>query len=233
MRWIHFIFLLASCVLSSVSWGASFEHLDFVMYDDPRMEFPSREMGFRPGLKSLWITALKHSEADLKQQAAFTIGWAHQRGMEGLDETIGPLTQNLTSDERLIVRLASARALAILDAHQSANALLERSHKDGLEMTQIVEPALARWDFEPMREIWRSRLERTRTDRKRCLLAIRGLAEVKDDQAADAFQTRAALNAFDCRLWSVNGNRPDKEALEQERQVEIPFLGWLVEANKK
>jgi len=186
MRWIHFIFLLASCVLSSVSWGASFEHLDFVMYDDPRMEFPSREMGFRPGLKSLWITALKHSEADLKQQAAFTIGWAHQRGMEGLDETIGPLTQNLTSDERLIVRLASARALAILDAHQSANALLERSHKDGLEMTQIVEPALARWDFEPMREIWRSRLERTRTDRKRCLLAIRGLAEVKDDQAADA-----------------------------------------------
>jgi HEAT repeat protein len=90
------------------------------------------------------------------------------------------------SDERRIVRLASARTLAILDARQSARALFERSQKDGLEMAQIVEPALARWDFGPVREIWRNRLEHVKTDRKRCLLAIRGLAEVKDDQAADA-----------------------------------------------
>lgn len=186
MRSNRFVFLLAAFVISSVSWGASFAHLDFVMYDDPRLEFPDRPMGFRPGLKSLWITALNHSEADLKQQAAFTIAWACQRGMEGLDETIEPLTTNLTSDERLVVRLASARALTVLDSRRSAKALLERSHKDGLEMAQIVEPALAGWDFEPMREIWRNRLERTSTDRKRCLLAIRGLAEVKDEQAVDA-----------------------------------------------
>ena len=188
MRPNRFLLVLATLVISSVSWGRPFAHLDSVMYDDPRFDIPDKKMRFSPSLKPLWITALKHSEADLKQQAMFTIAWAYQRGMEGLDEAIEPLTKNLTSDRRLIVRLASARTLTVLDARKSAEALFQRSQSEGLEMAQIVEPALARWDFTPIREVWRTRLERASTDRKRRLLAIRGLAEVKDDQAVDALR---------------------------------------------
>ena len=185
--------LLAALLVASVSWAESVPQLDSAMFDDPRIEYPELEMRFSPRLKPSWIAALNHSETDLKQQAAFTIAWAHQRGMEGLDEAIEPLTRNLTSDSRLVVRLASARALAVLEASGAAEALFERSQVDGLEMAQIVEPALARWDFRPIREVWRKRLEDVKTDRKRSLLAIRGLGAVKDEQAVDALR-RIALD---------------------------------------
>jgi len=175
-------------LIQSASWAQSVPKLDSAMFEDPHFELPKGQRRFSPRLLAPWIVALNHSEADLKQQAAFTIAWAHERGMTDLDEAIEPLTRNLTSDARLIVRLASARALVVLDARQSAKALFQRSQEDGLEMAQIVEPALARWKYQPILDVWRKRLERTKTDRKRSLLAIRGLAEVKDEMAADALE---------------------------------------------
>ncbi|MBC8870311.1 MAG: HEAT repeat domain-containing protein [Planctomycetes bacterium] len=188
------VLLLGVLLVASVSWAESVPQLDSAMFEDPRFDAPEMEMRFSPRLKPLWIEALGYRETDLKQQAAFTIAWSHQRGMKGLDEAIEPLTKNLTSDPRLVVRVASARALAVLDASEAAEALFERSKVDGLEMAQIVEPALARWDFTPIRESWRKRLEDVKKDRKRSLLAIRGLGEVKDEQAVDAMR-KIAMDA--------------------------------------
>jgi len=183
--------LSVALLISSASWGQSVPKLDAIMYDDPRCEIPETITRFQSASKPPWIVALNHSEADLKQEAAFTIAWARERGMADLDDTIEPLTKNLTSDKRLVVRLASARALVVLDARQSAESLFQQSQKDGLEMAQIVQPALARWDYQLIRDVWRKRLERVKTDRKRSLLAIRGLAEVKDESAADALKSIA------------------------------------------
>jgi len=180
--------LLGILLVASVSWAESVPQLDSAMFEDPRFDAPEMERRFSPTLKPLWIEALGYRETDLKQQAAFTIAWSHQRGMKGLDEAIEPLTKNLTSDPHLVVRLASARALAILEASKAAEDLFERSKVDGLEMAQIVEPAFARWDFKPIRDDWRKRLEDVKTDRKRSLLAIRGLGEVKDEQAVEALR---------------------------------------------
>ena len=180
--------LLAALLVASVSWAESVPQLDSAMFEDPRIDHPEVEMRFSPKFKPIWIAALGYPETDLKQQAAFTIAWAHARGMEGLDEAIEPLTKNLASDSRLVVRLASARALVVLEASGAAETLFKQSQVDGLEMAQIVEPALARWNFEPMREIWRKRLDDVKADRKRSLLAIRGLGEVKDEQAVVAMR---------------------------------------------
>ena len=52
-------------------------------------------------------------------------------------------------------------------------------------MAQLVEPALGRWRFPPLIDVWRRRLRDDRVDRRRRMLAIRGLGEMRDEAAAD------------------------------------------------
>jgi HEAT repeat protein len=59
-------------------------------------------------------------------------------------------------------------------------------------MAQVVEPALGRWRFAPLIEVWRRRLRDNRADRRRRLLAVRGLGEIQDEAAADDLLTIAA-----------------------------------------
>ena len=159
------------------------EGLDSVMYDDPHFEFPDVIMWFSPSVKPLWRAALNDREADLKQHAATTIVWARRRGMEDLQEMVAPLTRNLTENSRRVVRLASAEALVALDARDSADALFRRSQLDGLDMAQTVEPALGRWRVPAIRDAWRARLRDPSVDRRRMLIAIRGLGEMDDKRA--------------------------------------------------
>ncbi|MCH5377396.1 MAG: hypothetical protein JJ992_25835, partial [Planctomycetes bacterium] len=164
--------------------------LDSVMYRDPRLDLPESVDAFRDELKQTWITALRSDEADLKQEAAFALVWAAGHGMTGAEPAIEPLVANL-SDERLSVRLSSARALTVLEARSAGVPLFERAQKDGLEMAQIVEPALARWEFPPIREVWRARLRDDSVSTASRLLAIRGLGKVRDPQAAAELQAMA------------------------------------------
>jgi len=180
---------LAACLavlsLTAACWGQSRTQLDFVMLTDPRLELPPDETRFVPELLPLWLAALDAPEADLRQQAARTLAWAQVHGMPGLEAGIGPLTKNLKENDRRIVRLTAAQALVAIDARQSAQALFDRCRTDGLDMAQLVEPALARWRFQPAIDLWRRRLADEGTDRQRRLLAIRLLGELRDEAAAD------------------------------------------------
>ncbi|NLF71601.1 MAG: hypothetical protein GX575_21425 [Candidatus Anammoximicrobium sp.] len=171
--------------LAAVCCGQSRKPLDFVMFADPRLDLPPDEMRFQPELLPLWLAALDSPEADLRQQAARALARAHAHGMPGLDAAIGPLTRNLQESDRQIVRLTAAQALVAMDARPLASALFNRGQTDGLDMAQLVEPALARWHFQPAIDLWRRRLQDDGVDRQRRLLAIRGLAQVRDQPAAD------------------------------------------------
>ncbi len=180
---------LAACLavlsLTAVCWGQAGTQLDFVMLTDPRLELPPDDVRFQPELLPLWLAALDAPEADLRQQAARTLAWAGAHDMPGLEAAVEPLAKNLKESDRRIVRLTAAQALVAIDARQSAQALFDRCQTDGLDMVQLVEPALARWRFQPAIELWRRRLQDDGTDRQRRLLAIRSLGELRDEPAAD------------------------------------------------
>jgi HEAT repeat protein len=191
-------------VLASAASGRSPSQtqLDFAMFGDPAIELPPVEIRFPKGLLPLWLAALESPEGDLKQQAQRTLAWAQARSLPGIEAAVGPLTKNLIEDHRLLVRLTAAQALVALDARPSAQALFDRSQADGLDMAQVAEPALGRWRFPPLIDVWRRRLRDDRVDRRRRLLAIHGLGEMRDEAAADDLLQIAisASEAADFRL---------------------------------
>ena len=149
---------------------------DWIMYQDPILRLPTYEVRFRPNLVPLWRRALECPERDLKRRAAATIALAHAKGLPGLEATIQPLMDvfEQASQDRL-VRLNAARALVALDARQAAPLLCQTLLPGDLDLAELVEPALARWGYSPMREVWLERLNAEVTLGRMHVLAIRGL----------------------------------------------------------
>jgi HEAT repeat protein len=107
--------------------------------------------------------------------------------MQDLDDIVDPLLKLLNaSNSPLVVRLAAARTLVDLDARSAADALAKRASADGLDMALLVEPALAKWNHAPRRTVWRKQLSDPILSRRRLILAIRALGQVRDNECQDA-----------------------------------------------
>lgn len=179
--------VLLSCLLLSVGPGAAApvdEIIDSVMYSDPAIPVAKVVKVFPPRLLSLWLRALERPENDLKCQAAAAIALAQRRGMPGLKTAVTPLLRTLDQPEQHpTVRLAAAQSLIALDAKESAPNLFKHARTDGVEMGNLVEPALARWDHGPARAVWLERLSKSGLPRRDGLLAIQGLGAVREPKA--------------------------------------------------
>ncbi len=174
---------LALTVMAGVRRAAGIE-VDSAMFQDPKIEYPPPIPTFSPKLKPLWLEALAHPEADLQRQAAETMTRAHEMGMPGLDDAAGPLLKVLdAADQHPVVVLAAAGALVAIDARGAAPRLFEHAMSDGLDLAQLVEPALARWDYRPIRKVWLERLSAPRVPRRLLMLAIRGVEAVGQAEA--------------------------------------------------
>lgn len=159
--------------------------IDSAMLIDPALESVQETAVFSPKLKPLWLAALERPESDLKRQAAEAIAKAARLGMPDLDDFVDPLLRELAVDKiHPLVRLAVARALIQLNAHKASAALASRAQSDGLDVAQLVEPALARWDYRPHRDVWLARLESSDSSQRRLMLAIRALRQVREPLAA-------------------------------------------------
>lgn len=211
--------------------------LDFLMFSDPQIELLPDDYRFREGTLARWLAALESPEGDLRQQAQRALYWAQQQGLEGIDAAIEPLIRNLVQDERLVVRLTAAQALVALDARQAAQALFDRAQADGGNMAQLVEPALGRWEFAPLVEVWRRRLADRHIERQRRLLAIRGLGELRDEAAAEDLLriAEAASQPADLRWAAATAlgqiRRAGLEAAARQlagRQAPTPLVERLV-----
>lgn len=175
------------CLAATISADAADPILDSPMYDVPKITIPDPIIVFRPELKTLWLKALARPEADLQHQAADAFVRARRLGMKDLDDVVKPLTDALNArDQHPVVRQSAARALVALDAKQSAPSLFRHLSAEGLAYAQIVEPALAKWDYGPVRKLWLQRLGRRETRSGYLRLAIRGVATVGEGSAADA-----------------------------------------------
>jgi HEAT repeat protein len=161
--------------------------VDWAAANDPKIVLPTVMIDWSPDLPLLWKRALEHQEADVQREAADAIARAHQLGMP-VSPTLGQeLSETLVKvleepDQHVVARAAAARALVQIDARQTAELLSRHATRGPLEVTQIVEPALAHWDFQPQRDVWLQRL--SQGARPALLqLAFEGLAVLGEERA--------------------------------------------------
>jgi HEAT repeat protein len=154
---------------------------DFEMDREPEIHVPATVKVFSKRQKPLWLKALARPDAEMQRLAADAIGRAHTVGFPELDEAVSGLVAVLTAPEsHPAARLSAAQALIALDAKETAPQMGASAEKFGTELRQIVEPALAAWNYDPHRSIWQARLTMAGTRRRELVLAIRCLAMVKD-----------------------------------------------------
>jgi HEAT repeat protein len=184
--WLSACLLASLCVRPPICRGDYDEVIDSPMYKNPSLPKPTVVFVVPEKTKNLWIKALGRPEADMRRMAADAIARAHRRGIKGLETTIDPLVAAMNQpDQRPTARLAMAQALIALDARDAAPALLRQSQFGDGDLRDLVEPTLARWDYQPARAVWIERLRDSESTLRGLLLAVRGLAAVQEGRAAD------------------------------------------------
>ena len=161
----------------------------FLMDHDPEIHVPPTVNVVEPAakLKALWLEALARPEADMQRMAANAITRGHAAGLAGLDDAVPRLETVLTSAaSHPAARLAVARALVELGAKASAASMAASAQQFGADLRQVIEPALAQWDYRPMREMWQARLNVPQVHHRELVLAIRCLTTAGDESAVGA-----------------------------------------------
>lgn len=156
----------------------------FMMYRDPELTVPPVQYTLDPRNVELWREALRRPEAEYQYRAADAISRAQRQGFPDLHVAVPELLKLLQDQQtQPFVKAAAAQALITLDASESSALLWESARTGGFELRQIVEPALARWNFQPIRSVWQDRLINPVARRQDVLLAISGVAAVGDTTA--------------------------------------------------
>jgi len=132
-----------------------------------------------------WLDAFRRDEQDLKRLVAESIADAH-RGGENLDIMIVPLLEEFRnpSSSRLTAE-AVASALVELNAKEAAEALFDKAGDASWSLSLIIEPALAKWQYQRMEAVWVERLNEETPDGPRQRLAIECLGILKSEAAVD------------------------------------------------
>ena len=193
---------------------------DFLMDSDPVLNLPDPVKHFSPELKSLWMQALERPESDMQRLAAETIARGHLYGVPDLVEAVPRLEMLLTSEKsHPATRFAAARALIVIESRDSSPKLFQTAQKYEADLRQLVEPALAKWEFAPAIKVWKERLHDSEVRPRDLILALRGLAHVRessatsmilpilhDDLRSPDVRLEAATAAGQC---AVSGLEPD------------------------
>ena len=203
---------------------------DYLMDTDPDCTPLPRFKNEMRQHRELWIQALGRPEVDLQRMSAESIALAAAKEVPGLNSANPSLEKILQGEStHSSARFSAARALIALDARSSAAALFAATQTSGSELRQLVEPALADWDFGPIKAIWRKRLEDKNTVRTReLILALRGLGQVKETSALPLLKamTLDLTQISDLRLESASaagqltetGLEEDAERLIREKR---------------
>lgn len=187
--------ILATALSFSLAGAANAElKSDFLMLTDPEFHDMEPVKDFQRDFKGLWLQALQRPEADYQRLAAETVARGHEHGIPGLIELV-PVLEKILSEPNShpAARFAAARALIVLESRDSAAKLFEAGLSHGADLRQLVEPAVAKWEFVPAREVWKKRLDDARTFPRDLLLALGGLGQAQDAGALAAI-TKLALD---------------------------------------
>ena len=187
-------------------------HTYFLMDQEPEERPAPAEFVLDPGLLPLWRKALSHPESELKRQAAEAVAKLKRLDHDEADAAVPELLSVLIDDQvHPAARHAAAHALIVLDQREVAQSLFAVSQQGNKDLRQLVEPALAKWDFEEIKPVWRRRIENGTTPRRDLILAIQGLGQVGDAEALPGLMalTMELENPADIRLAAVLRRRPN------------------------
>ncbi|MDZ4684357.1 MAG: phycocyanin alpha phycocyanobilin lyase [Planctomycetaceae bacterium] len=199
----HCALLFAIAAVAPLTATADEIRPAFVMFTDPPIALPQPDRALEPGQLALWRQVLARPEVEYQRLAADAIGHAHRMGLPGMEDARPELRQVLIDPKAdpTAVR-AAALTLIALDTRDSAAELFEASRRSGSDVRAVIEPALADWDYQPMRSVWRDRLDKASTTRRDLLLAAKGLATVRNAEALPALLNivHASERTADVRL---------------------------------
>lgn len=166
---------------------------DFLMLSDPEFHDLPLVKDFQRDFKGVWLQALKRPEADYQRLAAETVARAHEHGIPdliGLAPTLEAILNAPASHPA--ARFAAARALIVLESRESAASLLAAGMSHDPQLRQLIEPSLARWEFDPARAVWKKRLQDSQAAAGDLILAVRCLARIREASALPAILKIAA-----------------------------------------
>src|SRR5262249_20067036 len=154
------------------------------MYKSPDLPRPKVEWVFPENAIKLWLAALARPDAETTYKAADAIARARGQGVKGLETAVTPLLNLLEQPrEHSTVLVAAARALVALDARSTAPQLFQQLQSADDDLRDVIEPALARWDYRPMRTTWLARCIDAEPRSRQLILAIQGLGSVREEAA--------------------------------------------------
>ena len=146
---------------------------------DITIEFLPPKKMIIPAYQKLWREALRHSETDLRQELISVLEQLHRDGIDQTD--FAPEVRALINDDvHPTVKIAAASLLVELNDEASAKLLFRMIKPGRIEFSQIVEPALARWNYQPAISLWNKRLMEKQVRRTHLILAIECLEIVND-----------------------------------------------------
>lgn len=158
--------------------------IEYARFKDPEIDPPRPVLSVSAASLPLWIEALEASEMDLRREAADTLVEAYRQGLSQAKEAEPALLKALAAPgQHPLVVAAVARALIALDCRHTAGPLWAHAQRGGSELAQLIEPALAQWDYTPARPVWLARLENPSTPRTLVFLAIECLSTVGEEKA--------------------------------------------------
>jgi HEAT repeat protein len=162
--------------------------VDYAMDSDPLLEDVRTDKVFSDQFFPLWLQALDRPEADIQRLVAASVAVTHHGGYANMEKAKPGLLRILAAKEtRHTPRLAAAHALLVLDAKERAPELWQAAQTHGEELRQLIEPALAGWEYQPAYDVWRNRLTGTAATHRERMLAIRCLGQVRDLASAPQF----------------------------------------------
>jgi HEAT repeat protein len=238
---------LLVCMSPCLSRSRADDVIDSPMYKDPDLPVSKMVMVFRGEALDLWLEALKRPDADTRCRAVDAIAVAKRRGVKELGNAVAPLRAALDQPDQFpAVRLAIAKTLIELDAKETAASLFEQSRAGNSDLRELIEPALARWDYQPARALWLERLNAPSVLHRNLVLAIRGLGAVREEQATErlrelvlAQHTPASIRVEAARALGLlrdAGLEKDAERLAADAQpralVARLAAAWLLRRHK-
>ncbi len=186
---------------------------DWPMMSQPVVKTTPVTLSYSPRLVPLWIQALKGSESAVQRQAAQAIYRASFFKVPDLETTIPHLQAVLAETKgNRSTRLAMAHALIQLEAREAAPLFFEVTKEGDFELCMLVEPALAAWKDQSVRQLWKQRLKNPLTSQGLTLLAIRQLAAVQEQSVVP-------------RLEEIAGDESMRIAYRVEAAKALAVLG--------
>lgn len=170
-------------------WPPAKPSPSLLVFTDPLLELDLGTQTLTKPYLTLWIEALRNPEVDLQREAAVAIASAHHHKYLDCSSAADALLEVLErKDTHPVVKADVVRALVEIDASKSAAAMMAEL-ATSQSLAKLAEPALARWDHKPMRDVWLERLESGKSfTRLEMRLAVECLGIVRELRAATTFE---------------------------------------------